>query len=117
MRVRRLDAAGDMMFGRGQSDFLVDSPALVQQMVKTRLLLATGEWFLDTTVGTPYSTDVLGTGTSGRYDAAIKERILLAPGAKSLVSYSSSRGADRKLRVNAAIDTVFGSAAVSAVLP
>jgi hypothetical protein len=117
VRVRALDADGDMQFGAGQVDYLVDSAKLVAQMVKTRLLLTAGEWFLDTAAGTPYSTDILGVGTRGRYDPALRERLIGTPGARNLVSYSSSLK-DRKLVVNAALDTIFGDqAVVSEVIP
>ena len=55
MRNRAMDANGDYQFGRSGL-FLVDSPAGVAQAIKTKLLLAAGEWFLDADEGTPYST-------------------------------------------------------------
>src|SRR5260364_424406 len=71
MRYRRLDAAGDYAFGRGLSDFEQDTPEAVAQAVKTRLALRFGEWFLDTSDGTPWrracSASPRGRRSTGRF--------------------------------------------------
>lgn len=114
MRYRALSATGDYTFGGGRSSWLVDSPEAVAQAVLTRLKLAQGEWFLDTTVGTPYKQKILGMGRVATYDAAIIEVILGTPGVTSLVSYSSNL--DRRTRqatVEAVIDTQYGQATIN----
>ena len=55
MRYRKLDAAGDFVFGHGAADYHRDSPEAVAQAVLTRLKLHRGEWFLDRSEGTPYT--------------------------------------------------------------
>lgn len=107
MRYRALTSAGDYSFGQGNANFLINSPAAVAQAVKTRLLLMTGEWFLDNTDGTPYSTEILGTGTGPLYDQAIRERILETQGVTGIVLYSS-QVLNRKLSVAATITTIYG---------
>lgn len=117
MRYRALDASGDMTFGQSQANFLVNSPAAVAQAVQTRLGLLTGEWFLDTTEGTPYMTEVVGTGTQQIYDQAIKARILGTQGAASITSYSSSLDPiTRKLTVSATVLTIYSSQTVGVTL-
>lgn len=117
MRYRALSADGDYTFGRGGANFLVDSPACVAQSVQTRLLLWEGEWFLDVTEGTPYETEILGTGTQGIYDQAIRQRILDTPGVVSIVSYASDLNrTTRVLTVTARVATQFGQAAVEVTL-
>lgn len=113
MRVRKLDADGDYMFGRGQQNFLKDSAAAVAQSVKTRLLLMTGEWFLDVTAGTAWAQRILGAGTGGTYDQEIRQRVLTTPGVRSLLSYASQLSAQRRLTVQVRADTIFGEASVS----
>jgi hypothetical protein len=118
-----MTAAGDMQFGFGLSDFFIDTPAGVAQAIGTRLRLWTGEWFLDGSAGTPWLTQVLGTGTKPLYDTAIRTRILGTPGVLGIVSYSSSLDpTTRALTVSATVNTVYGSdvtitVASSAVVP
>lgn len=110
MRYRVLDTNGDMSLGNGSANFYHDIPAAVAQAVKTRLLLFRGEWFLDTTEGTPWMTDVLGKGTTTRYDGAIQQRIRDTLGVVALTGYSSVlRSAERALTISATITTVYGS--------
>lgn len=127
MRYRKEDANGDYSFGHQEADFYIDTPAGVAQAVKTRLGLYTGEWFLDTTDGTPWRTEVLGKYTQDSYDAVIKDRILTTQvitaqlvttaGVNSITAYSSAFDPDaRKLQVNATLDTIYGEAQISTTL-
>jgi len=117
MRYRARDANGDYTFGQGSANFLVDSPACVAQAVQTALLLWVGEWYLDTTAGTPWATQVLGVGTVPLYDAAIKAKILSVQGVQDIASYSSSLNtATRVLTIDCTIDTIYGAANVNVSL-
>ena len=117
MRYRQLSSSGDYTFGQGQANFLINSPAAVAQAVKTRLALWAGEWFLDTTVGTPWTTQVLGKNTQSLYDMAIRARVLATPGVTSIANYSSSFDSiARSLAVNMTINTQYGSTTVSTVV-
>jgi hypothetical protein len=117
MRYRKLDANGDYTFGHQQADFYRDQPEAVGQAVMTRLRLFTGEWFLDTTEGTPWRTDILGKYTQGAYDAVIKDRILQTDGVQSIDAYTSTLDrSTRQLSVSATISTIYGTATVQATL-
>lgn len=106
---------GDYSFGNNQNDFFVNSPTTVAQAVLTALLLHEGEWFLNTTVGMPWETQVEGFGTASLYDAAIKNCILGVQGVQSIVQYSSSLDpTTRKLTVNAIVNTIYGQATIGA---
>lgn len=109
MRVRQLDANGDMQFGSGAADFYLNAPAGVGQCIKTRLLLVLGEWFLDTTQGTDWGGKIIGRHGAGSYDAEIKRVILGTQGVDSIVSYSSNLGIDRKLTINARVMTIYSA--------
>lgn len=109
MRYRTLDANLDMTFGEGGTNFLINSPAAVGQLVYTRLLLLQGEWFLDIFEGTPYATQILGKGTSLTYDNAIRARILGTEGVLRITAYDSNL-VNRALTVEATIDTLYGEA-------
>ncbi len=114
MRYRKLDANGDYTFGHQQQDFLIDSPEAVAQAVYTRLKLATGEWFLNTSLGTPYQEQILGARHQDSYDQAMKERITDTTGVTNLTSYYSNVDPDTyALTVIATIDTIYGTTQVT----
>lgn len=118
MRYRALTETGDSTFCSGRTEFHVDSAAAVAQAIRTRLLLMTGEWFLDVTEGTPYATEILGTGTTAIYDAAIRARILGTPGVSELASYSSALSrSTRALTVTATVLTIYGDADLNITIP
>lgn len=117
MRYRKLDANGDYTFGQGAGNFWRDQPEAVAQAVQTRLGLSQGEWFLDTSAGTPYNSKILGAGTISSYDLAIQSEIANTAGLLSIDEYSS--GVDpstRKAQVNATITTIYGQTSVSSNL-
>jgi|SRR5882724_1140016 len=114
MRYRKLSSSGDYTFGHGTADFFVDQPEVVGQAVATRLRLLTGEWFVDISDGTPYSTEVLGKNTVPFYDYAIQQRILGTDGCTGILKYSSSLNpSNRALTIDATITTRFGTQPVS----
>jgi hypothetical protein len=129
MRYRKLDENGDFQFGHSSADFWFNQPEAVGQSIKTRLLLFTGEWFLDTTAGTPWggfplNADVvrqgrvLGEHTHLSRDMAIKERVVMTEGVLGIADYSSSFDTDlRNFSVNMVVDTVYGSALEFAIMP
>lgn len=112
LRVRTLSPTGDFVIGEGLNEYLRDSPEAVAQIIGTRLRLWSGEWFLNLEEGTPYRTKILGEGTLGLYDQAIRERILATPGVIGFDNYASAL-ANRALRVVAKVDTQFGDVTVS----
>ena len=110
MKYRKLDAKGDYQLNA----FLVNSPDTVGQAVLTRLKLWYGEWFMNTSDGTPYYQDILGRHTN--YDLEIQSRILGTQGVTEILSYSSTVSADRHLAVNCTVNTIYGSTSISTVL-
>jgi hypothetical protein len=111
MKVRPLDAIGDYTLGQ---PFLSDSPEAVAQIISTRLKLWAGEWFLDSSAGTPYLTQVLGERAVRNPDAAIKARILSTPGVIAITEYSSTfYRAERFMQIEAQVQTAYGSTPLS----
>jgi hypothetical protein len=127
MRYRKLDVNSDMQFGHGTGDFWHDQTEAVGQSVKTRLLLFSGEWFLDTRAGTPWGGfplndlvvqqgRILGVHTQLSRDAAIRDRILTTNGVTAITSYASQVDpSTRTYSVQATIDTIYGGSAVVTV--
>ena len=109
MRVRKIDPVTGRVFGGDQAAFLVNDAEAVAQSVRTRLGLWLGQWYLDTTDGTPWATQVLGKYTEATRDLAVRARILGTQGVNSILSYSSSLDrASRKWTVNVTLDTIYG---------
>lgn len=115
MRYRQQDAQGDYVFG-STAHFLADTPAAVAQAIKTRLLLLTNEWFLDTSEGTAYVPNILGHNTHGTRDVEIKNRILGTKGVRALVAYHSTVSPQRHMTVTATVDTDYGQVQITEVL-
>lgn len=111
MKTRKDTSTGDYGFGR--SLMLQDTPEAVAQVIRSRLQLVAGEWFLDTSEGTRYRELILGKGTAGTYDPELKNRILGTPGVSSLDAYSSNLTQDRVLTVTCTVTTLYGTASLT----
>lgn len=60
----------------------------IAQRIKTRLLFWRGEWFMDTSDGTPWYERVLGkTGNRAVIGAVIRRRIIQTPGVASITDF------------------------------
>lgn len=109
MRYRALDVNGDYTFGRGQGNFLVNSPDAVRQLIQTRLGLLQGEWYLDLTAGTPWFQKILVKGVVSKvYDLLIQTRILGTQGVDSITTYASRVDPTiRSLSVQTLVKTIY----------
>jgi hypothetical protein len=104
---------GDYVMGHGSSDFWINVPDAPAQAALTRMYLFLGDWFLDTSDGTPWNTQVLGHYTRNTRDPAIQSRILGTQGVKAILVYSSNVARDtRAFTVNAEIDTIYGAISI-----
>lgn len=117
MRVRKVDANGDYVLTGTGNDYYIDNAQAVAQLIQDALQLFSGEWFLDTSVGMPWRTEVLGKYTAATYDTVIKEQILSTDGVQAITSYSSTYNpATRSLTVNVTVETIYGPATVATTL-
>lgn len=106
MKVRRVDADGDMLLGHGSYDFHVDTAEGVAQNVATRLALWRGTWFIDTTEGTPWLQQILGKHDA--VDVVLRERILETPGVRDITAFEAIFDPDtRRISVQATIETIY----------
>lgn len=114
MRYRREDDDGDYTFGQGDDTWLINSPEAVAQAVKTRFLLWYGQWFLDTTAGTPWIQSVLGKQKPETYNLAIRQRILETQGVNSILVFNTDLNTTtRRVIFSATIDTIYGTTTVT----
>lgn len=114
MRYRREDDDGDYTFGQGDDTWLINSPGTVAQAIKTRFLLWYGQWFLDTTEGTPWIQSVLGKQKPETYNLAIRQRILETRGVNSIQSFDTTLNtSSRRVVFTATIDTIYGTTTVT----
>lgn len=112
MRYRPLDANGDYTV---LLPFLTNSPAAVRQLIKTRLKLWLGEWFLDQSDGVDYEGGVLGKAKNG--EAVIKQCVLSTTGVDGLISFSATYdGGARVLDISGVAHTIYGETPFSALL-
>jgi hypothetical protein len=119
---------GDMRFGHGAADFWHNVPEAVGQSVLTRLLLFAGEWFLDTSEGTPWGGfplnpavvaqgRILAEHTALSRDAALRERVIGTPGVLAIRAYDSQFDPlSRAFAAQITIDTVYGQLALQLTL-
>lgn len=114
MRYRREDDDGDYTFSQGDDTWLINSPEAVAQAIKTRFLLWYGQWFLDSTAGTPWIQSVLGKQKPETYNLAIRQHILETQGVNSIVSFTTDLNTKtRRVTFTATIDTIYGTTTVN----
>ena len=114
MRYRKLSPTGDYTFGSGgQLNFYIDTPSAVGQSVKTNLELWLGEWYLDTSLGVPWTQGVLGKHGQAVADQLIQDYVTTIFGVVDISSYTSTlEPSTRKYSVSMNIDTIYGPTAV-----
>ncbi|MBS0893947.1 hypothetical protein JK211_07855 [Tatumella sp. JGM130] len=114
MRYRRETDDGDYSFGLGDNTWLINSPEAVAQAIKTRFLLWRGQWFLDTTEGTPWIQSVLDKQKQDIYNMAIRQRILETTGVNSITSFSTTvNTSTRRVIFTATVETIYGTTTVT----
>jgi hypothetical protein len=115
MRYRKLDNAGDMTFGHAQQDFWINQPEGVAQWIMTRLRLNQGEWFVDTTDGTPWATQVLGERTQSTRDVVVRDRVNTTPNVTAMLAYQSQMDVNaRAWTATMTVQTAYGAVVLQA---
>ncbi len=114
MQYRREDDGGEYTFGRGDDTWLINSPEAVAQAIKTRFELWYGQWFLDTTAGTPWIQSVLGKQKPEIYNLAIRQRILETAGVSSITAFDTAvNTSTRRVSFTATVETLYGTTTVT----
>jgi hypothetical protein len=114
--VRALDENWDPLQGNGQANFLSDLDAMVQ-IIRSRLLLFQGEWFLDLLDGLPMFQSILGSQANTRTVAImtslITSRIRTTQYVMDVFDVASAYS-NRSFAYAAQVQTQFGSVFVAA---
>ena len=107
MTVRRLDENGDIVTSGVQ---FISNREEIAQTIQTRLRLFLGEYFRDSTDGTPWFQEILGKGsTLTNKDAAIKRRINQTDGVLQILTYDADYDINtRQYTVSGSVLTTFG---------
>jgi len=110
-----LNANGDLDLSQGGLA-LIDGSARVAQQVQLKLRLWQGEWFLDTSFGTPYLQSILGKGlTLSGALAALRRSVLEVDGVTAITSLSYDyQASQRSLLVALVLQTEEGLVEVAA---
>lgn len=110
MRYRQLDANGDMTFGSGLQNFLINTPEAVAQAVETSLRLIIEEWYLDLTAGTDYFGGVLGVHSKETADQTLIARVNTVQGVTGLENWESTYDPKTRLysSIGAKLFTLYG---------
>lgn len=108
---RALNSKNDIIIKNGSFATVSDGAQVVQH-VRTRLLFYLGEWFLDTSSGTPWFQEVFVKPINPRLvESIIKNRISNTPELKDITEFSMSLPdkSNRQLQVSFSAETEFGS--------
>lgn len=114
MIVRELDENHDIFTRNGKSAFLRDDAGQgverVAQSITTRLWLYLGEYFLDTTDGTPWYQQILTkTIDANVASTVIKRRILTTYGVKKITEFNMDFNIrERALTIRFTCQTIYG---------
>jgi hypothetical protein len=113
--VRALSPTGEPLMGNQQNNFISDLAA-VAQIIRTRLLLFQGEWFLNLNDGLPMFNGILGSSGDPRnlqtIIAIIRQRIQATPYVTNVLDVSASFQ-NRQFVFSAEVQTQFGVVTVS----
>lgn len=106
MRDLALDpATGDLLIESRALRLTVDGAEAVAQKLRVRLRLFQGEYVLDTRVGVPWYTDILGRHSRATVEAILRRVIATCPGVDALESFTlainSARVASISFKVRA----------------
>lgn len=86
----------DLVFVNGTSSVTQTQSEIVAQRLKIALYTFLGEWFLDTTLGTPWFQQILGKNrTQSTIDILFQTIIAADEGVIEIKDFSSTLGTDR----------------------
>jgi len=107
MRVSRLTADGDWVFGKGKASYKTQSQAVLQN-IGTRLKSFIDDWFLDIEHGIDWITLFGSKGNKERIEREIEKTILQTDGVVAIINFTTTI-TDRNLSVSVKFIDVYSS--------
>lgn len=106
-----LDASHDLYASGGRIALVAGADAIAQS-IETRLLLFSGEFYLDTDAGFPWREEVfISSPDRERIESLAKAEILSVDNVRDLREFSMTIDPQtRQLRIEFVVDTTFGTA-------
>jgi hypothetical protein len=87
----------DLTIAKGDLAICATDTEAIAQTIAVRLKTLEGEWFLDTTIGIPYLSEILGHKRSDRLlRTCVTQEILAVAGVKELTDFSFDHDRDSR---------------------
>jgi hypothetical protein len=104
-----LNTSGDLDLVSRRLRLTTRGEEALAQKLRVRLSLAQGDWFLDTRVGVPYYTDVMGKQPKGAVEALLRGVIATCPGVAAIDRFVFTvDGATRRATLSFAVRSLEG---------
>lgn len=108
MKVRILKD-NDYTFGNNMNDYYVDSPEAVARLIEGVIEMWLGEYFLDTSLGTPYLQEILGNQSIVTAGDAFRAVVLSVPYVTGIETFNMTSDQNtRILNLTSNVNTQFG---------
>lgn len=111
MLIRRNDSNWDMTWGSGLGDYYRDNNDCIGQNIKSRLLLVLGEYWLDTSDGTPWQL-IIGVKPvdTALVEQRLRARVLATEGVVQVTQFRLGfNSITRKAAVLIVVLTIYGT--------
>lgn len=87
----------DLAITHGDISICATDVDTIAQTISTRLKTLSGEWFLDTKIGIPYLSEILGKTRRDRFlQKLVTEEIRKVPGVKELSDFGFNEGPESR---------------------
>ena len=91
----------DLSYSCGDLSLCANDTLAIAQAISIRLKTLAGEWFLDSQIGLPYLTEILGQKRNDRFlRHAIVPVIESVPGVSEIANFSVEQTADRGITIS-----------------
>ncbi len=91
----------DIKISNGDFQLCCSDTDAIAQAISIRLKTLAGEWFLDTTIGIPYFTEILGKKRNDRFlRHLLLSQIENTPGVRQITDFKADQDSPRGLKIS-----------------